>query len=184
MNNVHSQLNVPNLDLDGDSANKNIMHGFLFDNHNNVLPIFEHFIDICSRDMNVLDFDLHVDLDRDILNWSRSNVNMPIESQNTTSHLISVAMFPYLSQFRRYSLSKYVTLVSSCGIYQGQICDLGLELWDISRSNTNIPIEGPSITSYLIAIVLCSIPVSIFKLITVEMFLTRTLTFRIGQDEV
>ena len=58
-------------------------------------------------------------------------------------------------------------------------------LWNKPRSNLNIHIESPYATSYLMAIVRIALPVIIFfEIVTVEVYMTLTLTFRMNQGQI
>ena len=88
------------------------------------------------------------------LNKSRSDTNMPIENQCTTSYLMSVIIFQYVPTYSLHTVHDP---------------HLDLDLWNGSRSNINISMEIPYMTSYLIAIIMFSLSVTISTISTVEM---------------
>ena len=62
--------------------------------------------------------------------------------------------------------------------------DLDLDLWTGSMSNINMPPGRPDAIFYLLAIAMLALSTTVRMILTVEMCMTLTLTFTIGQGEM
>ena len=111
------------------------IHDFRFARNSNCYHICHNFQDIHRRNVH--------DLDVDIKNLSKSNVNMPIECAHMISYLMVI-----------------VIVASFFFNYLQDICIrnmryLDFDLYNGSKSNVNTPFESPHLTCYLMAILIC-----------------------------
>ena len=69
-------------------------------------------------------------------------------------------------------------------IHCGNVRGLDLDLYNGPRSNVITPMKSPYMTCYLMAIVICTLFVTLSKIFIVEMYMTLTLTFRMYQVNI
>ena len=62
--------------------------------------------------------------------------------------------------------------------------DLDLDLYNESMSNINVPMERPFAAFYLFAIAMLDLSVIVCAILTVEICMTLTMTFRMCQDQM
>ena len=95
------------------------------------------------------------ELDTDLWNGPRSNVNMPIEKPRATLCFRKSNVCP---------ICHYLRDISSRNVY-----DLDPDLYNGPRSNINMPIENPHMTFYVLAIAMFVPSVTVCKIMTFEL---------------